>query len=178
MVFDSWCTEPYITSWICTIWWATPKKKSKWWTCVLGWQFLLTPWVLSTWLGGLTGQSIPESKMTAQSSSETPANHCSSVSLCVTSGHALSYGWMGHGCRHMISITHNLLKSDKHMVLLTTMVLGLLDRRVLRILILQAKTNFMGVATYWVLSVNLNLGRMFKEMNETYEQANCPTSWD
>ena len=51
--------------------------------------------------------------MTAQSLSETHAIHSNSVSLCVNSWHSLAYGWMGHACRDMISITHDLLKYDK-----------------------------------------------------------------
>ena len=66
----------------------------------------------------------------------------------------------------------------KHIVLLTNLVLGLLDRQVLRILILQTNIYLMGVATYWVVSVNLTLGRIVKERHDKSEQPNCPTSWD
>ena len=41
------------------------------------------------------------------------------------------------------------------MVLFTILVLGLLVWQVLRSLILQTKIYVMGVATYWVVSVNL-----------------------
>ena len=67
------------------------------------------------------------------------------------------------------------------MVLLTNLVLGLLDRQVLRILILQATIYFHGVAPYWVLSVNLIVGRIVKERHEKSEQPTAQlvgTSWD
>ena len=84
------------------------------------------------------------------------------------------------------------------MALLTIMVLGLLDRQVLRILILQTKIYLSGVATYWVVSVNLIFGRIARGWHEKYgvvsvnlmfgrivrgrheksDQPNCPTSCD
>ena len=82
----------------------------------------------------------------------------------------------------------------KHQVILTIMVLVLLDRQILRILILKTKIYFMwgchilgglcqlefwkGVATCWVVSVNLNFGRIVQERHEKSEQPHCPTSWD
>ena len=35
-----------------------------------------------------------------------------------------------------------------------------------------------GVAPYWVVSVNLMVGRIVKGRHEESEQPNCPTSWD
>ena len=67
------------------------------------------------------------------------------------------------------------------MVLLTNLVLGLLDRQVLRILICKPQFMFMGVAPYRVLSVNLIFGRIVKERHEKSEQPTAQlvgTSWD
>ena len=68
------------------------------------------------------------------------------------------------------------------MVLLTILVLGLLDRQVLRILILQTKIYLLGVATYWVVYVNLFFWEEFSKKgmrnlnNQTAQLVG--TSWD
>ena len=72
----------------------------------------------------------------------------------------------------------NCSKLTKHMALLTIMVLGLLDRQVLRILILQTKIYLMGIATFWVVSVNLIFARIVRGWHEKSGQPNCTTSWD
>ena len=68
------------------------------------------------------------------------------------------------------------------MVLFKILVLGLLDWQVLRSLILQTKIYVMGVATYWVVSVNLlffeELSQQgMKSLNNQTAQL-VGTSWD
>ena len=59
MVFDIWCTEPYITPWICIFWWAMP------WEIVklmdfCGWLAVLVGTMGAVNLiWGLPGPSIP-----------------------------------------------------------------------------------------------------------------------
>ena len=55
------------------------------------------------------------------------------------------------------------------MALLTILVLGLLNRQVLSILILQTKIYLVGVDTFWVVSVNLIFGRIVRGRHEKYK---------
>ena len=90
-------------------------------------------------------------------------------------------GW-GKGCRHMISTTQNLPKPDKTPGIIDKSGVGAVGQT-------SSKDSdcashnlfFMGVAPYWVLSVNLICGRIVKERHEKYEQPTAQlvgTSWD
>ena len=87
-------------------------------------------------------------------------------------------GW-DNGCRHLISTTHNLPKPDKTPCIIDKSGVGAVGQTSSKNYdFLQATIYLMGVAPYWVVSVNLNFGRIVKESHEKYEQPNCPTSWD
>ena len=130
--------------------------------CVLC-QWLLATWLLSTWLGDWLASQSPNPSWQHIVSLKHLQN---TLILC----HFVSLlGMLCHmGGWDMVADTwsashRNCSKLTKHMALLTIMVLGLLDRQVLRILILQTKIYLRGVATYWVVSVNLIFGRIDKE---------------
>ena len=132
-----------------------PRYLSKMVNSVVGWQLLLTPCLLSTWFGDWLASQSPNPSWQHRVSLKHLQNTvilCHFVSLVCMLCHMGGWGMV---CRHLAIITHNLINSDKHMVLFKILVLGLLDWQVLRSLILQTKIYVMGVATYWVVSVNL-----------------------
>ena len=147
--------------------------------CVVGWQLLLTPWVLPTWFGDWLASQSPNPSWQHRVSlkhMQITLILCHFVSLLGMLCHLGAWDKVADTCSAS-HITCSKL-TNKHIVLLTHLVLGLLDRQVLRILSLQTEIYLMGVATYWVVSVNLSLGRIVKERHDKSEQPNCPTSWD
>ena len=143
--------------------------------CVVGWPFLLTPWLLSTWFGDWLASQSPNPSWQHRVSLKHLQNtailcHCVSLldMLCHLGGWDLVADTWSSSHRTCSKLT-------KHQVMLTILVLVLLDRQILRILILKTKNYFMwgchilgglcqldfwnGVATCWVVSVNLNFGR-------------------
>ena len=139
MVFDIWCTEPYMTPEFAYSGGPCPRQLSKSWTCVVGWQFLLAPWVLSTWFGDWLASQSPNPSWQHRVSLKHLQNTVILCHFVPLLGMLCHLGGWDNGCRHMISTTHKLHKPDKqHSVLLTNLVLGLLDRQVLRNLVLQA----------------------------------------
>ena len=161
---------------------------------VVGWPFLLTPWLLSTWFGDWLASQSPNPSWQHRVSLKHLQNtailcHCVSLlgMLCHLGGWDLvADTWP--------SSHRTCSKLAKHQVILTILVLVLLDSQILRILLLKTKIYFMwgchilgglcqleiwkGVATCWVVSVNLNFGRIVQERHEKSEQPHCPTSWD
>ena len=77
--------------------------------CVVGLQFLLTPWLLSTCFGDWLASQSPNPSWHHRVSLAHLQNTIILCHFCITSWHVLAYGWMGHGCRHMANITQNLL---------------------------------------------------------------------
>ena len=110
----------------------------------VGLQFLLTPWLLSTWFGDWLASQFPVWDMVADTWS---ASH-----------------------RTCSKLTQTQCIIDNSGV-------GLLKRQVLIILILQSNI-YLGVATFWVVSVNLMFARIVREWHEKSGQPNCTTSWD
>ena len=145
---------------------------------LVGCQFLVTPWLLSTWFGDWLASQSPNPSWQHRVSLKHLQNIiilCHFVSLLGMLCHM--GGWdMAADTWPSSHITCSNL--TKHMVLLTSLVLGLLDRQVLRSLILQTKNLFDGGCHLLVVSVNLIFGRMVTARHEKSEQPNCPTSWD
>ena len=137
-----------------------PRYLSKMVNSVVGWQLLLTPCLLSTWFGDWLASQSPNPSWQHRVSLKhlqitVILCHCVPIlgTLCHMGGwDMLTETW---SASHMTC--SNL---TKHLASLTNLVLGLLDRQFLRILILQTKKIFMGVAAYWVVSVNLISGRI------------------
>ena len=68
---------------------------------------------------------------------------------------------MGHAYRDMISITHDLLKSDKTPGIIDKSGVGAVGQTISKNSeFANQKNMFMGVAAYWVVSVNLISGRI------------------
>ena len=156
----------------------TPEFCQKMMKFVVGWQFLLTPCLLSTWFGDWLASQSPNPSWQHRVSLKHMQNTvilCKVVSLLGMLCHMGGWDMVADTWPSSHITCSNL---TKHIVLLTILVLGLLDRQVLRSLILQTKIYLMGVATYWVVSVNLIFGRIVTARHEKSEQPNCPTSWD
>ena len=131
--------------------------------CVVGWQFFLTPWGLSTWLGYWLASQFPNPSWQHRVSlkhMQFTVILCHFVSILDTLLHMGGWGMLAGTWSASHMTCSNM---TKHMVLLTNLVLGLLDRQILRILILQTKIYSMGVAAYWVVSDNLISGRIVTE---------------
>ena len=80
---------------------------------VVGWQFLLAPWVLSTWFGDWLASQSPNPSWQHRVSLkhlQITVILCHFVSLL---GMLCHLGGWDNGCRHLISTTHNLPKPDK-----------------------------------------------------------------
>ena len=90
-----------------------PRYLSKMVNSVVGWQLLLTPWLLSTWFGDWLASQSPNPSWQHRVSLKHLQNTvilCHFVSLL---GMLCHLGGWGNGCRHMISTTQNLPKPDK-----------------------------------------------------------------
>ena len=77
---------------------------------VVGWQFLLAPWVLSTWFGDWLASQSPNPSWQHRVSLKHLQNTvilCHFVSLL---GMLCHLGGWGNGCRHTITTTQNLPK--------------------------------------------------------------------
>ena len=140
MVFDIWCTEPYMTPMNLHIMVVHAPGNC---------QNNGLVWLAgsSCWHHGCCqlelGIDWPVNPLIQVDSTESLWKHLqNSVILChfvSLLGMLCHLGGWDNGCRHMISTRHKLHKPDKqHSVLLTNLVLGLLDRQVLRHLILQS----------------------------------------
>ena len=113
MVLDTWCTEPYKTQWFCILWWGIHQKIEKMMEFVVGLQFLLTPWLLSTWFGDWLASQSPNPSWQHRVSLKHLQNTvilCHFVSLVCMLCHMGGWDMV---CRHLAFITHNLLNSDK-----------------------------------------------------------------
>ena len=179
MVFDIWCTEPYMTPEVAYSGGPCPRKLSKSWTFVVGWQFLLAPWVLSTWFGDWLASQSPNPSWQHRVSLKHLQNTvilCHFVSLL---GMLCHLGGWDNGCRHMISTTHKLPKPDnKTQCIIDKSGVGVVGQTSSKKSDVCKPHFWLGVAPYWVVSVNLSFGRIVKGRHEESEQPNCPTSWD
>ena len=125
--------------------------------CVVGWQFLLAPWVLSTWFGDWLASQSPNPSWQHRVSLKhmhTIVMLCHFLSLIGMLCHVGGWDMVADTLSAPHTTSSNL---TKHMILLTHLVLGLMDRQFLRVLILQTKMLLMGVATCWVLFCQLDV---------------------
>ena len=146
---------------------------------VVGWQLLLTPWVLSTWFGDWLASQSPNPSWQHRVSLkhlQITVILCHFVSLL---GMLCHLGGWGKGCRHMISTTQNLPKPDKTHCIIDKSGVGAAGQTSSKDsdFAIQ-KLFFMGGCTILCAVCQLDVWKNCQRKAWEIWTTNCPTSWD
>ena len=150
--------------------------------CVVGWQFFLTPWGLSTWLGYWLASQFPNPSWQHRVSlkhMQFTVILCHFVSILGTLLHMGGWGMLAETWSASHMTCSNMTKNTWYYWQIWCW--GCWTDKFSEFWFCKPKNIFMGVAPYCVLSVNLIFGRIVKERHEKSEQPTAQlvgTSWD